>query len=97
MHERGLHVHAENDAEPDQVDAEMLGGGAEQGNDDEGQLEEVEEEGQHEDEGVDEDEESDLPAGQRHQQMLDPDVPTHAVEGERKDAGADQDEHDEGG
>ncbi len=30
VHERRLHVHAEDDAEPDQVDAEMLGCGSEQ-------------------------------------------------------------------
>ena len=41
-------------------------------------------------------EEADLSAGQRGQQVLDPDVAVHAVEGQREHAGADQDENDEG-
>ena len=48
MHERGLHVDAENDAEPDQVDAELFRGRPEQRDDDEGEFEEVEEEGENE-------------------------------------------------
>ena len=95
MHERGLHVDAEDHAEPDQVDAELFGGGPEQRNDDEGELEEIEEEGEHEHEGVDEDQEADLAAGQRGQQMLDPDVAVDAVEGQREHARADQDEDHE--
>ncbi len=70
--------------------------GPEQGDDDEGELEEIEEEGEHEDEGVDEDQEAELAAGQRGQQVLDPDVSAHAVKGEREHAGAEQDEDDEG-
>ena len=45
---------------------------------------------------VDEDQEADLAAGQRGQQMLDPDVAVHAVEGQREHARADQDEDHEG-
>ena len=60
-----LHVHAENDAEPDQVDAELFRRRPEQRNDDEGELEEVEEEGQQEHERVHEDQETDLSARQR--------------------------------
>ena len=70
--------------------------GPSSGNDDEGELEEVEEEGEHEDESVDEDQEADLAAGQRGQQVLDPDMAADAVEGERKHARADQDEDHEG-
>ena len=62
VHERGLHVHAQHHAEPDQVDAELVGGGPEQRDDDEGQLEEVEEEGEEEHQDVDEDQEADLAA-----------------------------------
>jgi hypothetical protein len=58
MHEGCLHVDAENDAEPDQVDAELLCRRSEQRNDDEGELEEIQEEGKYEDEGVDEDQEA---------------------------------------
>src|SRR3712207_7339365 len=49
---------------------------------------------EHED--VDEDQEADLPAGERGQEVLDPDMPVDAVEGEREDARADQDEEHEG-
>ncbi len=38
-----------------------------------------------------------LPARQRGQQVLDPDVTVHAVERQAENARADQDEHDEGG
>ncbi len=46
---------------------------------------------------VDEDQEADLAAGQRGQQVLDPEVAVDAVEGQREDARADQDEDHEGG
>ncbi len=82
MHERGLHVDGEDDAEPDQIDAELLRSRPEQGNDDEGQLEEVEEERQHEYQRVHEQQEADLTARQRREQMLDPDVPAHTVKRE---------------
>ena len=65
MHERGLHVHAEDHAEPDQVDTELFGRGTKQRNDDEREFEEVEEEREDEDESVDEDQEAGLAAGQR--------------------------------
>ena len=48
----------EQDAEPDQVDAELFGHRAEQRHDDEGQLEEVEEERQHEHQDVHHDQEA---------------------------------------
>ena len=97
MHEARLHVDAEQHAEPDQVDAERLGRSGEQRHDDEGELEEIEEEGEHEDDGVDDDQEADLSAGQADQQVLHPFVPVDAIEGQREDARADQDEDDEGG
>ena len=75
VHERGLHVDAEQHAEPDQVDAELVRHRAEQRHDDEGQLEEVEEEGEEEDQDVDHDQEADLAAGQAGQQVLDPESP----------------------
>ena len=62
MHEARLHVDAEQHAEPDEVDAERLGGAGEQRHDDEGELEEIEEEREHEDDGVDDNEEADLSA-----------------------------------
>src|SRR5207302_5168384 len=71
---RGLHVDAEDHPEPDQVDAEVFGGRPEQRNDDEGEFEEVEEEGEDEDKRVDENQKADLAAGQGGQQMLDPDM-----------------------
>ncbi len=61
------------------------------------QLEEVEEEGEEEDQQVHHDEEADLAAGQVGEQMLDPAVAIDAVEGQREDARADEDEDDEGG
>src|SRR5262249_31591098 len=63
VHERRLHVHAEDHAEPDEIDAEPFRRRAEQRNDDEGDFEEIEEEGEQENEYVDEDEETDLTAG----------------------------------
>src|SRR5262249_44785579 len=84
MQERGLHVDAENDAEPDQVDAKMLRRGTEQRNDDESEFEIIEEERQHEYKGIDEKQKADLSAGQRGEQAFDPDVAADAVEGQRK-------------
>ena len=80
MHERGLHVDGEQHAEPDEVDAELVGDRADQRDDDERELEEVEEERQEEDQEVDDDQEAELAAGQAGQQVLDPDVAVDAVE-----------------
>ena len=57
---RCLHVGADQHAEPDEIDAELLGDRRQQRDDDEGDLEEIEEERQDEDEDVDEDQEADL-------------------------------------
>ena len=60
VHEGGLHVDADQHAEPDQVDAHLLRYRRQQRNDDEGDLEIVEEEGEEEHEDIDEDQETDL-------------------------------------
>ncbi len=96
MHERRLHVDAEQNAEPDEIDAEMLGGRADQRHDDEGELEEIEKEGEDEDEDVDDDEEAELTAGQAGEQLLDPQVSVDAEESEAEDARSDEDEEHEG-
>src|SRR5204863_5564 len=85
VQERRLHVHAEHHAEPDKVDAEFLGHRAEQWDDDKCDLEEVEKKGEEEDEDVDEDKETDLPAGQRGEETFDPSM---AVEQSTKGAKA---------
>ena len=95
MHEAGLHVDAEKHAEPDQVDAEFVRCGRQQRHDDEGQFEEIEEEGEEEHQNVHDDQEADFAAWQRHQQVLDPQVTVDAVERQREHACADQDEQDE--
>ena len=63
MHEAGLQIGADHHAEPDQVDAERVGGRRQQRNDDEGDLEKVEEEGDDEDEEVDETRKPTTPPG----------------------------------
>ena len=50
MHEGGPHVHAQQHAEPDEVDAQLLGDRPQQRQDDEGNLEEIEKEHQKENE-----------------------------------------------
>jgi hypothetical protein len=84
-------------AEPDQVDAQGLSATfTEQRNDDEGQLEEVEEEGQDEDQDIHDDQEADRSAGQPQEEVLDPLIAVDAVEAKAEDARAHQDEDDEG-
>src|SRR6266487_3268492 len=73
----------------------MFRRGTEERYDDEGQFEIVEKERQHEDEGIDEKQEADLAAGQRSEQAFDPDVPADAIESQRENPRADQDEDDE--
>jgi hypothetical protein len=99
MHERGLHVHAQHDAEPDQRRIvadhrleDLLRHRRQHRHDDEGDLEEVEEEGQEEDEQVDDDQETPDAARQVRHQVLDPAVAVDALEGDRKACRADQDE-----
>src|ERR1700704_2028614 len=97
MHERGLLVEAEDYPEPDQVDPKFSCRWSKQRDDDEGQFEEIEEEGEHKHKGVDENEKADLAAGQGGQQVFDPDVAVHAIKGQRENSRADQNEHHEGG
>ena len=84
MHERGLHVDAEQHAEPDQVDAELVRDRRQQRDDDEGQLEEIEKERQQKDHEVDDDQKAELAAGQAGQQVLDPEIAVDAAEGSVK-------------
>ena len=83
----------QQNAEPDQIDAHLVGHGAEQRHDDEGQFEEVQEKGQHEGQDADHDQESQLATWQVDQQMLDPQVAVDAAERQRKHRRAHQDEH----
>src|SRR5205814_9571276 len=96
VHERGLHVHAQHHAEPNEIDAEPLRRWSEQRDHDEGDFEEVEEKCEKKNKYIDEDEKTDRTTGQPEQELLDPSVSIDAVEGQREDARADQDEHDEG-
>ncbi len=96
MHERSLHVDTEDHAKPYQVDAEVFGSRSEQRNDNESELEEIQEEGENKDKGVDENEESDLAARSEVKQILDPHVTIHAVEGQRENTRPDQDKDHEG-
>ena len=80
---------AMNHAEPDQVDAELVGGRSDQRDGDEGELEEVEEERQQEDHDVDDDQEAHVwPPGSDVSKMFHPHVAVHPVEGEREDTRA---------
>ena len=63
MHERCLHIDAEDDAEPNQVDTEFFRGWSQERYDDESQLKKVEEEHQQKDQNVGEDEKADRPPG----------------------------------
>ncbi|MDT4849594.1 hypothetical protein FQZ97_837200 [compost metagenome] len=95
MHERGLHVHRQQHAEPDQVDAHLVRHGGQQRHHDERQLEVVEEERQEEDQHVHCDQEAHRAAGQRGQQVLDPDRAIGGLEHQAEHRCADQDEHHE--
>ena len=96
MHERRLHVHADEHAEPDQVNPHLLRHRRQQRNDDEGDLEIVEEEGQEEHEHVDEHQEAEDAARQVRQHPFDPQIAIDAPEGEAEHRRADQDEHHHG-
>ena len=86
-----------HDAEPHEVDAQRGGHGREQRHDDEGDLEEVDEAAEHEDQQVDRQQEAPHAAGKAEEQLLHPDMAVDAIEGEREDAAADEDEDDEAG
>ena len=95
MHERCLHIDAEQHAEPDQIDSQLVGDRTEERHDDERQLEEIEEERQQENQEVDHDQESHLPSRQIAEQMLDPTMAIDRVKSERENPRADQDEKHE--
>ena len=76
----------QDDAEPDQVDAELLGDRRQQRHEDEGDLEEVEEAAEDEHDDRDDDQEAVFAAGKRQEQFLDPDIAVQSVEGEAEDA-----------
>ena len=59
MHEARLNVRADEDAEPDEIDAEFFGGGRQHRNNDEGYFEKIEEKRDQENEGVGKDQETD--------------------------------------
>ena len=96
VHERGLHVHAQDHPEPDQIDPEAFGRGGQERDDDEGQFEEIEEEGEEEHQERHNDQKADLATGKRGEQMLDPQMPVYPVEGQREHPRAQKDEHHEG-
>ena len=96
MHEARLDVGADQYAEPDEVDAELLRDRRKQRNDDESDLEEVEEERYYKDEDIHEDQEAKLPAGQRREQVLNPLLAADPLEHQAEHARADQDEDDHG-
>ncbi len=75
----------------------FLGDGGQQRNDDEGDLEEVDKEGDNEDEHVDRDEETPFTAGQIKEQVFHPLVTFNTIEGEGEDATSDEDEEHKAG
>src|SRR5260221_13361574 len=80
MHEARLNIGADQHTEPNQIDAELVGNRRQERNDEECDFKEIEEEGDHEDEGVDEDQEADLSTWERCQQILDPNFSAYALE-----------------
>jgi len=93
MHERSLHVDADQHAEPDQVDAHLLRHRREQWNNDEGDLEVVEKEGKEKYEHVDEDKKADDATGQVEKHALDPQIAVDSAEREAENGRPDQNEH----
>src|SRR3546814_19243520 len=63
---------------------------------DEGQLEEIEEEGQHEDQDVDDDQEAGFACRYTGQQVFDPEIAVDSAEDQAKTGRTDQEENDEG-
>ena len=97
VHERGLHVHGQQHAEPDQIDPHLLGHRAQQRHHDEREFKVVQEEGQEEDHEVDHDQEAHLTAGQAGQQMLHPLGAVGRLEDQAEGGGANHDEHHKAG
>ena len=95
--EGGLEVHRQQHAKPDQVDTQFVRHRRQQGHQDEGDLEEVDEKAQKEDDKVDEDQETELAARQLVEQMLHPELTVDGSKGEAEDGRADEDEQDKSG
>ena len=79
-----MQVDPEQHAEPDQVNAELLGHWRQQRHDDEGDFKEVEEECQDKHHQVDGNQKPKLAAGQSGKQMLHPDIAVHAAKHQGK-------------
>src|SRR5712671_6600777 len=97
MHEARLDIGADQHAEPDQVDPELGRDRRQQRDNDESNFEKIEEECDHENEGVDKQEEADLAPRQVAEEVLDPDFAADALEDQAEHARADQDEDHHGG
>src|SRR3970040_613653 len=97
MHEGSLQVDSQQNTEPDEVYAELVGNRREQRDDDERQLEKIEEEGEQKDNDVDRDQEAGLPPGKAREQALDLQIAVYASESGAEHRRADQDENHEGG
>ena len=97
MHERCLHIHSKQHTKPNQVDAQLVCDGAQQGHHNESQFEKVEKEGQYKDQNIDNDQEAELTARQVAQQVLHPYVSIHPLEHQAKAGRANQNEHHKAG
>ena len=97
VHERGLHIHGQQHTKPNQIDTQLISDWAQQGHDDESQLEKVEEESQYKDQNIDNDQEAELTARQIAQQVLHPYVSIHPLEHQAKAGRTNQDEHHKAG
>ncbi len=91
-----MQVDAENDPEPDKVNAKLFRHGRQQRHHDEGNFEEVQEATEDENDDRDDNQEAILSAWQGKKQFFNPDVSVDAVKSQAKDAGTDEDHHDEG-
>src|SRR5260370_13547287 len=95
VQERGLHVDAQQHTEPDQIDAEMFRHRPQQRHDDEGELEKIEEERQHENRQINDKEKPDLAAGEAGEQALHPEIAIDAAKHQAEHRRAHQDENHE--
>jgi hypothetical protein len=91
-----LHVHANDDAEPDEINAQFCATGARR-DDDEGNLKEIDETAEHKHQRIDGNEKSPNATRKARHQLLHPDMAVHAVKVERENSRADKDEHDKAG
>src|SRR4029434_7097569 len=91
MHKTGLDIGADENAEPDQVNAKFISRGRQHRDNDEGDFKEIQEEGDNEYEDVDENREANASAGQGRQHVFNPDLATDALKHEAEYACTDQD------